>query len=193
MTVYISGAMTGAPDLNRPAFEARAAKLRKLGYEVVVPHDLDDATPPPLTWKSCLKRDIAALSQCDLISMIPGWEKSVGACLEKDVAYRLGIDEVMEDGSVRYVAPQKSENVLQEADRLIHGPRQSTYNHPNSDFTKIAGMWELLFGWKVSPAQVGLAMVCLKLSRESFKHKRDNLVDAAGYAGCVAMIEQDDK
>lgn len=31
-------------------------------------------------------------------------------------------------------------------------------------------------------------MVCLKLSRQMNKPKRDNLVDAAGYVNCLDMI-----
>jgi hypothetical protein len=38
------------------------------------------------------------------------------------------------------------------------------------------------------PAEyVAMMMVAVKLSRESRHHQRDNIVDAAGYAGCLDM------
>jgi hypothetical protein len=35
-------------------------------------------------------------------------------------------------------------------------------------------------------------MVFVKLSRERHRHKRDNLVDAAGYVGCLAKVVGED-
>ena len=36
-TIYVSGPMSGLPDLNFPAFHAAAAELRALGHTVVNP------------------------------------------------------------------------------------------------------------------------------------------------------------
>lgn len=109
--------------------------------------------------------------------------------------------------------PDEPENVLQEAERLIYGDRQATYGHPASDFQamgRIAGA--ILHRWlqskrmvvvqnvgeagveeredveyfpDVDPRIVALLMTAVKLSREAGQHKRDNLVDLAGYAGCA--------
>jgi hypothetical protein len=35
-------------------------------------------------------------------------------------------------------------------------------------------------------------MVCLKLSRQMNKRKRDNLVDAAGYVNCAHMVIEEE-
>lgn len=40
MRIYISGPMTGHPDLNRPAFDAAAKRLRENGHFAINPHDL---------------------------------------------------------------------------------------------------------------------------------------------------------
>lgn len=40
MRVYISGKMTGCPDLNRPAFDAAAKRLREQGHFVINPAEL---------------------------------------------------------------------------------------------------------------------------------------------------------
>lgn len=39
MRIYVSGPMTGHPDLNRPAFDAAAKRLREEGHFVINPHD----------------------------------------------------------------------------------------------------------------------------------------------------------
>jgi hypothetical protein len=82
-----------------------------------------------------------------------------------------------------------SESVLAEAERLINGPRQADYSHPLDDFTATGRMWGAILGIPdVSPENVALCMVALKVSRESRRHKRDNLTDMAGYAGCAEKV-----
>lgn len=40
MRIYISGPMTGLPDLNRPAFDAAEKRLTEQGHFVINPHNL---------------------------------------------------------------------------------------------------------------------------------------------------------
>jgi hypothetical protein len=81
--------MSGLPESNFPAFNVEAQRLRSLGFDVVNPADLN---PDPSTpWKECLRSDLAALLDCDVIAMLPGWENSQGAHLELHVAHRVGI------------------------------------------------------------------------------------------------------
>lgn len=90
MRVYISGPMTGLPDLNFPAFREAARRLRSLGFEVVNPAELN---PDPTTpWAQCMRADIKALCDCDVIALLPGWEKSKGAHLELQIAHRLELE-----------------------------------------------------------------------------------------------------
>lgn len=88
MTIYLSGGMTGLPDLNRPAFYAMAKKLRKRGHTVINPPELDLAEKC-MTWEACLQRDLRALTRCDAVATLPGWKKSRGANLEVYVARAL--------------------------------------------------------------------------------------------------------
>ena len=89
MRIYISGPMSNMPDLNRPAFNAKAVELRALGHEVVNPAELPEI--PGGTWAEYLKRDIPLLLECDRIYMIDGWRDSKGATLELEIASTLGI------------------------------------------------------------------------------------------------------
>lgn len=83
--VYISGPMTGLPDYNRPAFNAAAAKLRALGYEVVSPAE----QPERPTWEEYMRHDIRLMMDCRSIVLLPGWESSKGARTEFSIAESL--------------------------------------------------------------------------------------------------------
>jgi hypothetical protein len=85
--VYISGPMTGLPDLNFPVFHAEARRLRALGYTVINPAELNKTSRRA----ACMRQDIRALTEADAIQMLPGWQRSRGAALELSVATELGM------------------------------------------------------------------------------------------------------
>jgi len=90
--IYISGPMSGMPDLNVPAFNEAAKALRAAGYTVTNPAELDaQDAGKVMTWEQYMRRDIAALMQCDGIATLPGWTNSRGATLEVDIATRLSM------------------------------------------------------------------------------------------------------
>lgn len=80
-------------------------------------------------------------------------------------------------------------SVLAEAYTLVHGDRRDAYDHPTRNFERIGRMWGAILGVDdIAPADVGLCMVAVKLAREAFHPKRDNLTDIAGYAETVSLI-----
>jgi hypothetical protein len=83
--------MTSIPEFNFPAFHRAAVSLRASGYTVINPAELDEADSTPKEWHEYLRRDLAELVKCDTIAMLPGYEKSKGARLEKHVAEELGM------------------------------------------------------------------------------------------------------
>jgi hypothetical protein len=87
--VYVSGPMTGLPDLGRPAFDRAAAVLRAGGLHVVSPAEV--VQKDPHCWRSCMRADLRLLLDCSAIVMLPGWESSRGARLELQVAHELGL------------------------------------------------------------------------------------------------------
>lgn len=101
--IYIAGPMSNLPALNFPAFNAEAARLRALGYNVINPAELnvgaddlqpfDQKTPEEkhAHWCRCMKADIAAMLTCDTVALLPGWNGSKGALLEVEIAEQLGI------------------------------------------------------------------------------------------------------
>ena len=98
----------------------------------------------------------------------------------------------MIDNWVSITYEDADESALTEADRLIHGPRQEQYDHPLDAFESVGRAWGAILGIPdVPPEKVGLCMAAFKLCREAHKHSRDNLVDAAGYTGCVEMVHNE--
>lgn len=113
-TVYISGPMRGKPDLNRAAFEAAATRLRKKGFLVESPIEMEDreverGMTPYLSLpmeherraheRKSLKRDLDVLfsGRIDEVYALSGWQQSRGALVEVDLARYLGIPVVHED------------------------------------------------------------------------------------------------
>jgi hypothetical protein len=86
--IYLSGPMTGMPELNFPAFHAMTTQLRAAGHTVTNPAELN---PHGGSWNECMRRDIAALMECDTVALLPGWHTSKGARLEAHIAERLGM------------------------------------------------------------------------------------------------------
>ena len=88
--IYLSGPMTGLPELNFPAFHSAAQKLRGLGYVVTNPAELDH--DPNSSWQKCMRNDLKAMLDCDVLVLLEGWERSSGAHLEVHIAHRIGME-----------------------------------------------------------------------------------------------------
>ena len=98
-TVYICGPMTGYKDWNFPAFFEAEKLLIAEGYEVVNPAWTDGLTletaianaglSGSLTHNEYLREAVRMLVTCDAVCVLPGWEDSVGARVEVDLAAAL--------------------------------------------------------------------------------------------------------
>jgi hypothetical protein len=85
------------------------------------------------------------------------------------------------------------ESILDEAKRIVHGDRGENYGHPFEDFSRTAQIWSAILGTEVTPENVALCMVGLKISREVNRPKRDNIVDGAGYFETLQMVKDERK
>lgn len=87
MKIYVSGPMTGLPDHNYPMFYKVSDALRNMGHEVLNPAELDESVVPgSQPWEWYLRRDLKAMLDYDVLVMLPGWQNSKGATLERYVA-----------------------------------------------------------------------------------------------------------
>ena len=87
--IYVSGPMTGMPELNFPLFNRCAAQLRHRGFAVVNPAEITIGADA--RWDVCLRADIRELVGCSALAMLPGWEQSKGARLEHHIGVELGL------------------------------------------------------------------------------------------------------
>lgn len=106
--IYISGKISGlTPDEYRANFLEAARQLHAQGYEVINPiFNGVDATQP---WQVHMKADIRLLLECDAIYMLPNWELSNGATLEREIAKAL-------DFVIEYERPPQHRDIK----RAIH-------------------------------------------------------------------------
>ena len=111
----------------------------------------------------------------------------------------------MEDGTV--IEPRANRgSVLQEAMFTINGERQDVYGSPEDSFELIADYWctylrslaakrnreagiEEYFIPPIFKEDIAMMMTLFKIAREANQHKRDNIVDAAGYLGIYADMQ----
>lgn len=83
----------------------------------------------------------------------------------------------------------KREQVLLNANEVVNGARQETYGNPEDCFATIAGLWGSYLGKDISPSDVAMLMILLKVARSrGRKDYADNYVDIAGYAACAGEL-----
>lgn len=70
--------------------------------------------------------------------------------------------------------------------------RQENYGKPRENFQHIATLWKSAFGWDVTPEQVAVAMMLMKVSRllRTPGHE-DSAVDIAGYIEAYSMLREE--
>lgn len=84
--VYIAGPMSGIEDYNRPAFMEAERVLRTRGFIVLNPAILPTDLPSEAYMPICM----AMITQADIVFMLPGWETSNGAAIERQYALYQG-------------------------------------------------------------------------------------------------------
>ena len=91
-TAYIAGKVKGLPKGQvKDKFNLMARLLSGMGYRVVKPDAVTDDTK---IWDDVAPNDIKKMLECDEIHLLPDWQESRGAQLERDIALRLGIQIV---------------------------------------------------------------------------------------------------
>lgn len=104
--VYILGPMTGYPEDNRPAFKAAKEQLRRDGFRVTCPDELDTADPADgEDWIALMRRDIPHLLIVEGGVALPGWRNSRGATLEATILRALG-KPVFQWPTMQVIAPE---------------------------------------------------------------------------------------
>lgn len=208
--LYIAGPMSGLEGHNYEAFH-RAELVLEKDYIVFNPASNfnGDRTKP---YHEYMRADIQMVMDADELCFLPGWEKSKGALFEYSVAQMLGLEcwELIEDYMSPYgiessyvklpilpepATPSPRPNTregsiaIEAAGLVIDGERQADYGHPYYNMKQTGEMWgSILNQGPIAPKLVALMMIAAKISRETHKPKRDNLVDMAGYAEVAHIV-----
>lgn len=103
----------------------------------------------------------------------------------------------IEGNRIAVASPIKKETILEEAARLVNGPRRQEYGHPKENFKDIASMWniylrEKLPAMSITASDVTMMMTLLKVCRAKQGYKRDTAADLCGYGQCYGLVNDDD-
>jgi hypothetical protein len=81
--------------------------------------------------------------------------------------------------------------ILDEAKRLTQSDRQSAYGDPLINHQRIADLWSVYLGNKVTPSQVALCLCLVKIARlmETENHL-DSFIDLAAYAAIAGEVSK---
>lgn len=105
MKVYISGPITGTDDyLER--FHKAEEFLERQGYTVINPAKVNSNLPLDTSHDNFMEMCYVMLNMANSIYMLPGWDKSKGACIEygyaKAKGYLIMERDVPEASDVEY-------------------------------------------------------------------------------------------
>lgn len=85
----------------------------------------------------------------------------------------------------------------EEAAAMVLGPRGAYYDTPLRNLGRTGLIWTGILQTKMQPdaiitaEDVALCMIGVKLAREAFRHKKDNLTDSHGYLMTIEMIREE--
>jgi len=182
--------------------ETKMAKMIRPEYR-----NFDEGDPPEETENNFIaEEEIKGIKGFDSLK-----DKSAK---DINVAFKTYTDEIKEEWEKDIEKSRQElidkedeyESILDEAKDITQGQesRNRNYRHPKHNFKKIARMWNAYLINKresgydhndddddifINKKDVAMMMALLKIVREQEYHKRDNLVDAAGYINTAAIVQ----
>ena len=82
------------------------------------------------------------------------------------------------------------EMMLKQAAAIV-GNRRETYGEPSASMTAIAKRWSITLGQPITPSQVALCLIDLKLARLGHDPGHlDSMIDVAGYAAVLKEVSR---
>lgn len=90
------------------------------------------------------------------------------------------------------VLEMNRKELLETAENIVMGARTVNYGSPESNFQRIADLWNVYLGTELHPADIAIMMILMKIARlqNNIRHE-DSWVDIAGYAANGAELVDD--
>jgi len=88
----------------------------------------------------------------------------------------------------KVLAAQENKSILQEAFNIVEKrdqEKERQYGPFEEGMEKTAAIASLITNKEITAEDVYKVLIALKLSRQSYNHKRDNLLDAIAYIGSL--------
>ena len=79
-------------------------------------------------------------------------------------------------------------NILEQADQIVNHrseEKERQYGPFEESMERMKNIFNAITGLNLKTEHMYQAMIALKLSRESYNHKEDNLLDAVAYMGAM--------
>lgn len=81
-------------------------------------------------------------------------------------------------------------SLLLEADMILNGYRDADYGDPVENFKRISRIASAILDKEITDEECCVVMLAVKLARENYKHKRDNVVDGVAYMEILSRIKE---
>ena len=83
----------------------------------------------------------------------------------------------------------KTTQILKKAEKLVNGSREKTHGNKLENHKNIALLWSAYLEIDITPKDVAILMVLLKLARTKVgEHNEDDYVDACGYSAIAGEL-----
>ena len=77
-----------------------------------------------------------------------------------------------------------------QAMEILNGSRDADYGDCVENFARIARLASIMCGKEITPYDACNVLIAVKLSREAYKHKEDNIVDMIGYLEILNKLKK---
>ena len=81
---------------------------------------------------------------------------------------------------------------LDKAAKIVQGQRQFDYGNKYENHENISKLWSAYLGYEVSPHDVAICMLLVKVARLKHRKTEDCYVDMAGYAAIAGEIQEEE-